>query len=123
MFKLSFLIIMIHKSFAYSRKKVLLGLDDEAEWLQRQLGLRPVEHAPSLRERPRDDRALCLSPLDAICNDTSPTQRPPQLPIISHHEIPMRGRRGRKGAACTHRGMTGWKAVARRTCHGWRRTP
>jgi len=62
----------------------VLGLDGEAEWLQHQLVLRPVEHAPSRRERLRDDRALCLSPLDAFYNDMSPTQRPPQL----HHQPP-----------------------------------
>ena len=60
----------------------VLGLDGEAEWLQHQLVLRPVEHAPSRRERLCDDRALCLSPLDAFYNDMSPTQRPPQL----HHQ-------------------------------------
>ena len=62
----------------------VLGLDGEAERLQHQLGLGPVEHAPSRRERLRDDRALCLSPLDAFYNDMSPTQRPPQL----HHQPP-----------------------------------
>ena len=49
----------------------VLGLDGEAERLQHQLGLGPVEHTPSRRERLRDDRALRRSPLDAICNDTS----------------------------------------------------
>jgi hypothetical protein len=45
-----------------------------------------VEHAPSLRERLRDDRALCLSPLGAICNDTSPPHA--ETTTAPHHQPP-----------------------------------
>jgi hypothetical protein len=48
----------------------VLGLDGEAERLQHELGLGSLEHAPSRRERLRDDRALRRGALDAICNDT-----------------------------------------------------
>jgi len=74
----------------------VLGLDGEAERLQHQLGLRPVEHAPSRRERLRDDRALRRSPLDAICNDTSHAETT-AAPSSATRRSQCAGGEGRKG--------------------------
>lgn len=100
----------------------VLGLDGEAERLQHQLGLRALEHAPSRRERLRDDRALRRSPLDAICNDTRHAEAT-LAPSSATTRSQCAGGEGGKRAARTHRGRTGWIAAARRTCRGWRRTP
>jgi len=62
--------------------------------------------ASSLCERLRDDRALCLSSLDALYNDMSPTQRPPQL----HHQPPRdpNAREEREERSRTHAPRYDW---------------
>ena len=70
----------------------VLGLNGEAERLQHELGLGSLEHAPGRGERLRDDRALGRGALDATCDNIR--HRDHRSSIVSHREIPMRGRGG-----------------------------